>query len=442
MKKILYIFLCILILWSCEENTPPAANKTVINTGDASNITTNSATLSISVNEVGAAKNIGVIWGADDILISNIQTTNVNLSKGEQQINISVSSPGTYFYKAFAVDKFENYVYGDTKSFLVKEEKRLLISTSSIVADALTKTYTVDINSNTSWNVSSNQTWCKIDPVSGTNNGILNIIVDDNIAHLGRSTIITISSGALSEQILIMQNNFPYFEMVTIPSGTFTMGSPIEEVGRDTDEIQHQVTVSSFQIGKYEVTQQLWTAVMGSNPSAFKSGNNYPVETVGLNDIELFFTKLKQLTGKTYRLPTEAEWEYAYRAETTTPFYSGYDLTTSQANYNGNYPYNGSEKGQNLGRAVPVGSYPPNAWGIYDMSGNIYELCSDWYDSYSTLSQTDPKGPTKATGINIQRGGCWACTARGCRAADRLPCYYGSSSGDNASGFRVVLSLQ
>jgi formylglycine-generating enzyme required for sulfatase activity len=231
-------------------------------------------------------------------------------------------------------------------------------------------------------------------------------------------------------------------EMVFVQGGTFTMGSPESEPERSSGEVQHQVTLSSFYIGKYEVTQGQWKAVMGSNPSYFKDkGDNYPVERVSWNDVQEFLWKLNAATGKRYRLPTEAEWEYACRAGSTTPFNTGNNLTTSQANYDGNYPYNGNAKGTYLQRTQPVGSYSPNAWGIYDMHGNVWEWCSDWYGDYSTSAQTNPPGPSSGS-LRVLRGGSWNYDAESCRSALRygsFPFYpdYDSYGG----GFRVVAPL-
>jgi formylglycine-generating enzyme required for sulfatase activity len=226
-------------------------------------------------------------------------------------------------------------------------------------------------------------------------------------------------------------------EMVYVQGGTFMMGSPTSEPERYDNEVQHQVTLSSFYIGKYEVTQGQWKAVMGSNPSYFKKGDNYPVEMVSWNDIQEFLQKLNAATGKHYRLPTEAEWEYACRAGSTTPFNTGNNLTTSQANYNGDYPYNRNAKGTYLQHTQPVGSYPPNAWGLYDMHGNVWEWCNDWYEDYATFAQTNPKGPSSGPS-RIIRGGSWRIYARFCRSALRFNCL-DPNDRNNGNGFRVVL---
>jgi formylglycine-generating enzyme required for sulfatase activity len=212
---------------------------------------------------------------------------------------------------------------------------------------------------------------------------------------------------------------------VKIPGGDFTMGSPESEPGRDSDEgPQHEVTVSAFYMGEYEVTQKEWREVMGNNPSNFK-GDDLPVENVSWYDAAEYCNKRSQAEGLTpayringknvrwnraangYRLPTEAEWEYACRAGTTTAYNTGDTITAGQANYD-----------WNIGRTTAVGSYAPNPWGLYDMHGNVWEWCWDWYESYGSAAQTDPAGPD--TGADrVGRGGSWNFIGQNLRSAYR-----------------------
>jgi formylglycine-generating enzyme required for sulfatase activity/tRNA A-37 threonylcarbamoyl transferase component Bud32 len=228
-------------------------------------------------------------------------------------------------------------------------------------------------------------------------------------------------------------------EMVEIPGGTLIMGSPANEAERDSDEgPQHQVTVPSFFMGKYELTQAQYQAIMGSNPSAFK-GNNRPVEQVSWNDAVTFCEKLSQKTQKNYRLPSEAEWEYACRAGTTTPFYFGESITSELVNYNGNYTYGSAPKGQYRQQTTDVGSFPPNAFGLYDMHGNVWEWCLDDYiDNYSDA----PKDGSALTGrsgdIKLLRGGSWISKPQGCRSGDRNNNLHPFRI--SGFGFRVVCS--
>jgi formylglycine-generating enzyme required for sulfatase activity len=168
-------------------------------------------------------------------------------------------------------------------------------------------------------------------------------------------------------------------DMVAVKGGCFKMGSPETEIDRDNDEIQHTVCVDDFSIGKYEVTQAQWQAVMGDNPSEIE-GNNLPVESVSYNEVQDFINELNRQTGKIYRLPTEAEWEFVARAGTTTAFYTGDCINTEQANYKGLFHYNNcSATSVYKEKTVDVGSYSPNPWGLYDMAGNVREWTSSAY---------------------------------------------------------------
>ena len=206
---------------------------------------------------------------------------------------------------------------------------------------------------------------------------------------------------------------------VLILPGTFMMGSPPDEPGRGEDETQHTVTISKpFYLQTTEVTQGQWKKVMEKNPSGFK-GNDRPVEQVSWNDAQEFIRRLnqKQKTNG-YRLPTEAEWEYACRARTKTLFYTGNCISTDQANYNGKYPMPGCAKGENRSTVISVGSFPPNAWGLYDVHGNVWEWCQGWYGNYPTGHVTDPKGPSSGK-YRVLRGGGWSSLAGYCRSAFR-----------------------
>ena len=223
-----------------------------------------------------------------------------------------------------------------------------------------------------------------------------------------------------------------------IPDGVFMMGSPEDEPGRYDDEILHEVTISkSFYMQTTSVTQGQWENVMKNNPSEFKDeGKDCPVENVSWDDTQEFIKKLNQLeeTDK-YRLPTEAQWEYACRAGTDSPFYFGKCLSTDQANYDGNYPLSNCPKGEDRNKTIPVGSFEPNAYGLYDMHGNVYDWCQDWYGEYPTTSVLDPTGSDKGD-FRVLRGGSWAYYARYCRSAFRSRSEP-ASRGD-ISGFRLV----
>lgn len=225
------------------------------------------------------------------------------------------------------------------------------------------------------------------------------------------------------------------FDMVAIKGGTFQMGSPTTEKERSDNETLHEVTVSNFQMGQTEVTQKQWQAVMGTNPSSFK-GQDLPVDSVSWNDAQAFITRLKQQTGREFRLPTEAEWEYASRSGTTTPFSFGDNISPEQVNYDGNYPYSNGQKGEYRQTTIAVKSLPANAWGLYEMHGNVLEWCSDWYGDYSTEAVTNPTGATNGMS-RVLRGGSWYGSAWNARSAFR---YYSTPDyGNYYVGFRFAL---
>lgn len=247
--------------------------------------------------------------------------------------------------------------------------------------------------------------------------------------------------------------------MVKIPAGSFMMGSPPSEPGRGGDETQHRVTISRlFLMGTTEVTQGQWQTVMGSNPSNFKScGDDCPVEWVSWLDVVDFCNRLSDREGLTrcysgnadsiswnrsctgYRLPTEAEWEYAARAGTAGPFHTGNCLSTDDANYDGDDPLEGCPKGEHRQTPIPVGALASNAWGLYDVHGNVWEWVWDFKGDYPSGPVTDPTGPSGGT-PHVDRGGSRGRGAADCRSANRYgrdPDYRGQSL-----GFRLARSLR
>ena len=214
------------------------------------------------------------------------------------------------------------------------------------------------------------------------------------------------------------------FKMISVDGGTFQMGS---NDGDDDEKPVHSVTLSSYSIGETEVTQALWKAVMGTNPSNWQ-GDNLPVEQVSWDDCQTFITKLNQLTGKTFRLPTEAEWEFAAKGGIKSKGYT-YSGSYGIGNVAWYYVNSGSEPHE-------VATKQANELGIYDMSGNVWELCQDWYGSYSSTAQSNPTGPTSGS-FRVFRGGSWSSIARGCRTADRN---FGTPTlMDYLLGFRLAL---
>jgi formylglycine-generating enzyme required for sulfatase activity len=251
-------------------------------------------------------------------------------------------------------------------------------------------------------------------------------------------------------------------KLVRIPAGRFIMGSPVDEKGRSKTEDEHEVRITdAFYMGAFEVTQKQFRTVMGYNPSWFRAGgkgqddvrgqntDDFPVENLDWFQAVDFCKKLAAMPGekkhrRKYRLPTEAEWEYACRAGTATPFCSGNSLSSTGANFNGNYPYGGAAKGSNLERPCKVGGYKPNAWGLYDMHGNVYEWCSDYYEEdYYKRSRNpiNPQGPDepRKDALQVVRGGSWHGAGAQCRSAYRSKLRPGGKS--RIQGIRVVLVL-
>ena len=252
-------------------------------------------------------------------------------------------------------------------------------------------------------------------------------------------------SGAVTEATFV---NSVGMKFALIRPGSFMMGGSPHEIGQDPDEQpQHLVQISKpFYMQITEVTQQQWVAVMGDNPSFFTDcGGDCPVEQVSWEDCQRFIRTLNEREKKDrYRLPTEAEWEYACRGGTTTAFAFGDTLSADQANYDGNYPYSLSSLGVDSSpgayrrKTVKVGRFPPNAWGLRDMHGNVWEWCQDWYGNYQAQAVIDPTGPVSGS-CKVIRGGGWNYFGRLCRSSFRsnnLPTFVHGSV-----GFRVVRGL-
>ncbi|MGB3519287.1 MAG: SUMF1/EgtB/PvdO family nonheme iron enzyme [Elainellaceae cyanobacterium] len=241
------------------------------------------------------------------------------------------------------------------------------------------------------------------------------------------------TAGLLQQEVLL--------DMVYIPSGRFLMGAPDDESEAFKNEKpQHLVSISEFWMGKFPITQAQYKAIMGNNPSHFM-GNDRPAEQVSWHDAVKFCKRLSAKTGKPYRLPSEAEWEYACRAGTTTPFHFGQTLTDQLANYDAREIYNNSPIGQSRWETIKVGSFPANAFGLYDMHGNVWEWCADHYQyTYDGLPTDGSVYITKdSSRSRVLRGGSWVNAPRNCRSAVRnsyVPAYR-----SNNYGFRVVCHI-
>ena len=255
------------------------------------------------------------------------------------------------------------------------------------------------------------------------------------------STILALFVPKRGDTKTVDLGNGETMEFVWIEPGRFEMGSPSSESGRYDDEgPRHWVTIGEgFWLGQTEVTQGQYRAVMGKNPSSFKGSDMLPVEQVSWNDAKSFCERVSRETGLRVRLPSESEWEFACRAGTTTAFNTGSTINTDQANYNGNWTYGNGRKGVYREKTVPVGSFKPNAWGLYDMPGNVWEWCEDvWHDSYQG-APTDGSAWTRGVdqGRRVLRGGSWLDYPRFCRSAFRGR--YTPVNAHFLNGFRVCL---
>jgi formylglycine-generating enzyme required for sulfatase activity len=279
-----------------------------------------------------------------------------------------------------------------------------------------------------------------------------------NYTLFGSNGLVVVPAGATSS------GQF-YRVLITVPTnmawvepGSFVMGSPTNEAARNADETQFAVTLTNgFYVSKYLVTQGAYLALMNTNPSYYNTNNLFtqdltrPVEEVSWSDATNYCAILTQqaqaagqiFTNWTYRLPTEAQWEYACRGGTTTPLYYGSNLLSGMANFDGDYQYIGGFGNSNnpsgvfLDRTASVGSYQPNPAGLYDMAGNVWEWCEDWYGAYPTNGVINPQGPATGT-RRVLRGGTLDSTGSECRSANRDDS--NPSSRFDTVGFRVVLS--
>ena len=312
----------------------------------------------------------------------------------------------------------------------------LIVTPSTLSFNATDTPKLLTVASNTNWNVSNSAVWLNVAPMSGTNDGTLTVTATSNTSVEQRAATVSVSNPDLPQPqtITVSQSGTApsiNIEMVQVSGGTFIMGCTSEQGNDciDDEKPSHSVTLSTFYIGKFEVTQGEWEAVMGNNPSYFQRGDNYPVENVSWNDIvgtngasmEIngiiyyangFIYKLNQMmTGIQYRLPTEAEWEYAARGGQSSRGnkYSG-------SNTVGNVAWYGINSD---GSTQPVGTKTANELGIYDMSGNVMEWCSDWYSYYYSSPSNNPIGPSTGS-FRVNRGGSWNGVAWDVRVSVRF----------------------
>ncbi len=291
----------------------------------------------------------------------------------------------------------------------------------------------IDVETGEVINMQSARCMCTIEEMAtNTISEAVNLLV-------GNSTIIeapTFNTQSDSVRSVNINRYLPDVKFVVITGGTFMMGSQDDEEGRDNDEGPiHQVTISTFEMMTTEITQEQWQAIINYNPSSYRRGDNLPVEHVSWLQVQRFIQEINQLDSNYhYRLPTEAEWEYACRAGTRTSFYCGNDLNALEEVcwFNRN----------SRRHSHSVAEKEPNAWGLYDMHGNVWEWCQDSYNEnyYSRSPEQDPLSVVNAA-LRVARGGSWHSTWSNCRSASRLELESGYNSGTVICGFRLVRQL-
>ena len=450
---ILSLLLACLAFTSCvpEGIELPSRVKSVV-TGYVAVRTPNSAQLTGTVSLYDTEYiTCGIIYGTSSELSSTNGTKVPTAANGNYLVSITgLSANTTYYYRAYAVDAGV-YRYGEVLTF--KTMQNVSVKTGEATSITCTEA-TLEGRIYGTVNSESCGIIYGISPtLSSLNNRVetsSNGTYSVKVSNLNPSVTyyycayVTINGeerygeilSFTTQQSVSLASSKTYtvkgvsFTMIVVEGGTFTMGSPDSDSDADSDEKPaHQVTLSSYYIGETEVTQALWKAVMGSNPSYFTGDLQHPVERVKWNDCQTFISKLNELTGESFRLPTEAEWEYAARGGNKS---KGYKYSGSNTLGNAWYDSNSSDE------THAVKTKQPNELGIYDMSGNVWEWCSDWYGEYSSSAQTNPTGPSSGS-RRVLRGGSWCSYAWYCRVAYRNS--YSPGSGYYNYGLRLALQF-
>lgn len=473
--------------WCTVSSTSGSNDATLtVNVSENTSTSLRSATITISSNDAGSVKVNVTQAGVNSSLQLNKNNMSFTASAGSDSFTITsntswtaasdqtwctVSTTSGKGNSTITVNVAENTsLDARTASVTVKAgdlaqaisvtqagaSATLELSKTRMSFEAKSGSDSFTITSNTSWSISSSDSWCTVSSISGSGNASMTVNVTENTSTESRSTTITVTAGDLSQSIAVNQAGAdPYsqseqmftvngvrFKMIRVDGGTFTMGATSEQ-GSDADSDEsptHRVTLSTYYIGETEVTQALWQAVMGQKPtsdgsqwsSTYGLGNNYPAYYVSWNDCQEFIRKLNSLTGQSFRLPTEAEWEFAARGgnESRGYKYSGSNALSNVAWYWDNIP---SQESGTAGYGTQnVATKSPNELGLYDMSGNVWEWCQDWYGNYSSSSLTNPMGPSSGS-YRVHRGGSYAYDAGGCRVSNR---------GIMAPGGRGILGLR
>ena len=452
MKKILSVFAilaAVMLTPSCQKELPDAIKNIDVSQGGQ---TPASPEISLDMNNMefsaeSGSKAFNIKSNTSWTVSSNQTWCSVSPTSGKNSGGVTVKvSENTQTSARTATVTVKSEI-GILTVKVTQNEANAAISldTSTMEFTSSSGEQTFKITANTSWAVSSDQAWCSVSPTSGSNDGSVTVSVDENSSTSSRTATITVESATIKRTLAVTQNGATpitppasqdrsftvggvTFKMIAVEGGTFTMGATSEQ-GDDAsydEKPTHSVTLSSYSIGETEVTQALWQAVMGQKPtsdglqwnSTYGLDGNYPAYNVSWNDCQDFIRRLNAQTGEIFRLPTEAEWEYAARGGNKS---RGYKYAGS--NTLGNvawYTVNSYDKGSNSPDygTHNVATKSPNELGLYDMSGNVWEWCQDWYGDYSSGNQTNPTGPSSGS-VRVSRGGSWFRSARRCRVSYR-----------------------
>ena len=413
MKRLIIYTVLLTLFCHCkdddeEKETPAITGLTV------TEITDTAAQCSFTITLAGEVQKAGVIYDLYYSLPEDApEVTTTSIAGG----NISLTMTGLdnntyYYYKAYITTKEGKTVNSTVNSFKT-ELPPLYVSPTTIETPYRAGIFQFDVIAKNAWTITSSQSWCAVQPDSGDGDSeiTVSVSVTENLSGVPRNAILTVTDGNLSQEVTVEQSFLTRSniepEMVFVAGGAFNMGCTSEQNSDCyNDEIPvHQVTVNDFYLSKYEVTQAQWREVMGYNHSYF-TGDSLPVENVSWNEVQEYITQLNTLTGKQYRLPAEAEWEFAARGGNKSMgyMYSGSHTVDAVAWFWNNIP------SQTMGvegyGTQPVGTKSPNELGLFDMSGNVFEWCSDWYGAYDDSTQTNPAGPLSGV-YRVVRGGSW-----------------------------------
>ena len=418
MKKIFFITICLIPLFNCTENYDV-------------DFTVSSTDIAFPVNGGEKQVNINTVVDGWDVTVS----ADWLLVRRSQNI-LSITADNNNSGESRSYDMNLSY-RGQVKEILsiIQEGVRLNLESDRLNFGSDVEIKTIDINANTTWEASSYPDWCVIKK----ENMRLQIQANKNYSMKEREGRIVLASGSVTDSITVLQDGCNWdesFNMIFVDGGTYLAGAQKTDLSGDNYDPQayqvespvHKVTVSGFYISQYEVSQAQWSVAMGNNPSAVQD-ENLPVTDVSWNDVQNFLLVLNERTGKDYRLPTEAEWEFAAKGGTASRLfkYSGSSVLGACGWF-----YSNSNSVVHA-----IGTKGPNELDIYDMSGNIREWCSDWFGYYSVSPIEDPQGPDNGS-MKVNRGGSWSTPAVNCRNSYRHTDYSDGRASD--LGFRIAIN--